>query len=212
MTKNINIEILSKLINISGRQRMLSQRIGFLIMSKHLGHEGQLEQTIQLFEESHNLLKNGNQEFPKPDEGSSIYNYFYGAKAADQKIKEYILQAKRASRGSEAEVKEFFDVAHTAIVPLLNDAVMLYEAESKNKSSEVDESIIELNEHIKFTFGEIDKILQMTKIISFNASVIAARNGESGKEFSVVSIEIQKLTGQIDDLIKATLAKLDDAA
>jgi methyl-accepting chemotaxis protein len=53
--------------------------------------------------------------------------------------------------------------------------------------------------------GDIELIAKHARIVSFNAQVVAARAGTSGREFAVVSGELTQLTGRLDGLVREAL-------
>ena len=42
-------------------------------------------------------------------------------------------------------------------------------------------------------------------IVAFNAQIVAARPGASGREFSVVAGELSRITSKIDELVREAL-------
>jgi hypothetical protein len=64
------------------------------------------------------------------------------------------------------------------------------------------ERILELSERISAVagakIGEIAAVNRVAKMLSINASIVAARAGDSGKGFSILAEEFRKLSGEID--------------
>ena len=52
---------------------------------------------------------------------------------------------------------------------------------------------------------DIEQIAKHARIVSFNAQVVAARAGTSGREFAVVSGELTQITQQLDGLVRQAL-------
>jgi hypothetical protein len=66
------------------------------------------------------------------------------------------------------------------------------------------ERILELSERISAVagakIGEIAAVNRVAKMLSINASIVAARAGEDGKGFSILAEEFRKLSGEIDNV------------
>lgn len=145
LTKNthnhlISNEIMRRLINISGRQRMLSQRIILHTLLARLGKPEALEiakTALALFKETHTILVHGNQEFPGIffDE---LEQLFFGANQADEKIKEFIALSERVIEAQERHLAELEELTltlgsmATSIVELQNAITQAFENKSKN--------------------------------------------------------------------------------
>lgn len=73
-------------------------------------------------------------------------------------------------------------------------------------------SAVELINTITAKSRDLEKIEKRQNILALNASIEAARAGEAGRGFSVVAIEVGKLSessGEINKSIKASLSDLD---
>jgi len=80
---------------------------------------------------------------------------------------------------------------------------------SSRISSEKIVALEKQTEHINDVMATIDRIIEDTKLIAFNATIEAARAKDDGKGFGVVALEIKRLaeevfesTGDIKELIK----------
>ena len=49
--------------------------------------------------------------------------------------------------------------------------------------------------------GEINKIMQMTKLLSLNSSIEAARAGAAGRGFSIIAEEYEDCQNRVHQLI-----------
>lgn len=203
-----DLDTLSELINVSGRQRMLSQRLSFLIMAGKNGLVGPVDETFRLFETSHKLLKSGNEQFPKPASGSALYEYFFGARQADRAISEFISFAKDIFHGRSSDIQRFFEISTTQIVPLLNEAVSIYQSMSHDASQRISEKMDSNTKSLINTLEEVKNIHKRIKIISVNASIVASQAGEHGDAFNVVVSEIRTMAGGIHGLVEEGLASL----
>lgn len=202
----ITSETFGTLINLAGRQRMLSQRIILNAVLSTMGHETALEtarEALALFRVSHAALVQGNSELP----GVFFENLrlvYFGEVEGDRKILEFINLVEQALSACEfgyrtapGLLSELGQQA-TPIVTLLNRITVVYEGESKHHAQ------IQRKQHHEL-MSSIQNIAKQARIVSVNAQIVAARAGEVGREFAVVAGELTNITAKIDDLVRVAL-------
>jgi methyl-accepting chemotaxis protein len=59
--------------------------------------------------------------------------------------------------------------------------------------------------HIQEVMGDIKTIAKQARMVAMNAQIVAARAGHAGREFAVVASTMTNITGEIDELVVATL-------
>lgn len=203
--KQVSSETFSTLINLAGRQRMLSQRIILNAILAAQEHQGTIEvarQALALFEASHQDLVVGNQKLP----GiffEALEEIYFGTAQADKKIRAFISEAQQIIENIEISqnttTAETLGQQATPLVNLLNQVTQVYETEARRHAQAQQKQYKDL-------MGNIQQIAKHARIVSVNAQIMAARAGEAGKEFSVVAGVLSGITEEIDKLIVSALA------
>ena len=208
---DITGETFGHLINISGRQRMLSQRIILNIFLSTHGHEDALKivsDDLQLFKDSHHALVIGNSETPGVF-FESLRQAYYGDLDGHNKnlafinLVEKTLNAYQSNYRTAQSLLDELGLLAMPIVKLLNQITQVYEAESKE--------FAKLEQKKRHSLmNDIQNIAKQAKIVAVNAQISAARAGEVGREFSVVATELTHITEKIDSLVKTALLDFND--
>ena len=200
-------EIFSELINLAGRQRMLSQRIVLHAVLASLKQEKAAETAraaLVLFRDSHATLVQGKGNLPGVF-FDALRSAYFGDIHGDKTIMEFIDLAERTLRASEtgtsqapvllAELVTHID----PMLQLLNRITVIYEDESRRHA-------LAMKKHLHAVMNDIQTIAKRARIVSFNAQIVAAGAGDAGRGFAVVAGELTKITGEIDKLVQAALS------
>jgi len=200
-------EVFGALINLAGRQRMLSQRIVLNAVLAEQGQEKALEtarEALALFRDSHDALVHGKGELPGVFCDALRSEYFGPATQGDKQIREFIDLAERVLdlgaadyRAAPALLREL-GLRATPMVGLLNRITVVYEDEARRHA------LIQKKQHHEM-MNNIQEIAKQARIVSFNAQIVAARSGNAGREFAVIAGVLTDITGEIDDLVRVAL-------
>jgi Type IV pili methyl-accepting chemotaxis transducer N-term/Methyl-accepting chemotaxis protein (MCP) signalling domain len=197
----ITSDMFGAMINLAGRQRMLSQRMVMSLLLFSRGNELALktaQDALQLFRESHAVLLHGNAKMP----GifcESLRLIYYGEVEANTKIIQYIdlainaINACKSNFRAASGLLDELGLQAIVIVDLLNRITLVYENESKIFAQTAHNLHIDL-------MGDIQAIAKQAKIVAINAQIAAARAGGAGREFAVVATELTHITQEIDNL------------
>lgn len=203
-SKPVSSEIFSTLINLAGRQRMLSQRIILNAILAAQDHPGTIEvarQALALFESSHQDLVVGNQTLPGVF-FEALKDILFGTEQADKKIRAFISQARDAIEiievSNNTTAVQVLGHQATPLVNLLNQITQVYETEARRHAKTQQKQYKDL-------MGNIQQIAKHARIVSVNAQIMAARAGDAGKEFSVVAGVLSGITEEIDNLIVSAM-------
>lgn len=200
-------ELFGALINLAGRQRMLSQRIVLNVVLASLGQDGAMQtarETYALFKDSHTRLVQGDRELPGIFFDDLRLAYF-GPMQGDKLIRDFMDLAERAMDATAAEFRSApgllreLGQSATSIVSLLNRITVVYEDESRRYSQKQKKQLHEM-------MNDIKSIAKQARIVSCNAQIVAARAGDAGREFSVVAGVLSRITVEIDDLVHIALS------
>jgi hypothetical protein len=202
----VTAEAVSTLINLAGRQRMLSQKIGLQAVLLSTGRADALagaREALQMFKESHELLVKGGNGLPGLF-SPALEAEFFGAPQADVKARRFIALADDAivalaeRRPHAAAALDALIAEAQVILPTLNRVTLAYESEAKARVDTAKRQLRELMHSIR-------DVAREARIVSFNAQVIAARAGDKGREFSVVADVLTRVTGEIDALAQTAM-------
>lgn len=195
------------LVNLSARQRMLSQRLTLQIVLAHQGLPGQWEaaqQSLQLFIDSQAHLVETARVLQGPEAQGLRETYFeplHVARTVDGFIA-HAREAHRAARGSSRDhpeaLRRLVDSVD-GVLQALNAATSAFDRLSSAKEAA-------LMHELRSIVGDIEAVAREAKVVSFNAQVIAARAGTVGREFAVVANTLATISGHIDTLAKKGLA------
>ncbi|WP_261939889.1 methyl-accepting chemotaxis protein [Pandoraea sp. NE5] len=206
----VSAETLGTLINLSGRQRMLSQRIILQLLLASRGDTAALDiarQCLSMFESAHSDLATGNERFPGAF-SSALQQLYFGSPRADARIRDFIAQvsaaidAPLADTHRQASSLDALVAQATPLLDLLQTVTQAYQEEMHRCEVAVRKRQTDLVERLS-------GISMQANIVALNARISAARAGEHGREFAVITQVLADIIKEMDQLIRNVVGSND---
>ncbi|HEX7911355.1 MAG TPA: type IV pili methyl-accepting chemotaxis transducer N-terminal domain-containing protein [Paraburkholderia sp.] len=201
-------EVLSSLINLAGRQRMLSQRIVLKAMLAFQQFDGALataRDTLRTFEDSHATLVEGRDGLPGLF-SPALRDAFHGSGKVAKQIADFIALAAAALEAigrASPRAHEALNALVQSVDPLLthlHNVTAVYEQESRRIARLQKKEQQALIERIK-------AIAKEAHIVSFNGQIVASRAQVTGREFAVVAGVMTTITKELEAVVSAFVKK-----
>lgn len=209
-TPDVSAEIVGELINLAGRQRMLSQRIVLHALLGLRGDEvavGVARECLDMFAASHARLVEGDDHFPGVF-SHALRELYFGSRKADERIRAFMELAANAfdslrpvlahrvghDSASESAIARL-TAAATPLLELLQAITQAYQDELRAVEAAT----------AKRQAGIVDELAAISmraNIVALNARVAAARAGDFGREFAVITAELADVIGEMDRLVQ----------
>ena len=220
---------LGALINIAGRQRMLSHRaVMFLALSQVPG--GQTDELLESagealggFAAGVRLLIDGDVEQSIPPLFSDrvrallstrIEGHSHGADVLESfgaRGGACLQRLQAADSACAGEIRALADLAGAVLLPLLNAIVAAFEQDLAEALKAEGQRAADIHIVMTGALDDIEQTATRIRLIAFNALIEAARAGDSGRAFSVIAEEIKNLgdqTRQESAKMQAAIARL----
>lgn len=235
MEADISENIFARLINIAGRQRMLSQRIGFIISMLHNtsepGHDigddlsALLKNAVNDFTLGYAILLQGDRDQGLPHFASArVANVLDGrgdangseASSGRATIDRFLLETGAAlvdvTNGRRRGGQQMSDYSAFVLGPVLQTLQKIVEALEADFEDEMlarrtrRSADVEL---VMMAAGEIQKASKFSRMIALNAKISANRAGPHGLEFGALTEEIKKISNNITESSQEIMRHLD---
>lgn len=224
--KDFSESSFARLINIAGRQRMLSQRVGFL--SAVLSTACQRSQTpdpVQLdmlrtaaadFRRGYAVLLHGAPDDGLPHWSSETVDAVLGGQSATAggKIVDRFMAETEATidllsvgrSRSEAELSRFSLFVLTDVLRVLQAIVSALESDFEQEMTKRKNRRLEELGRVTAAIHEIQRASKFSRMIALNAKISANRAGPHGGEFRALTDEIKQISDDItessDDILR----------
>ncbi len=212
--------IFAGLINLIGRQRMLSQRVGLILLNLHIARLQGLEigaadlaayaKAAEDFRCAHRTLINGNRDTKVPSLFSEgVRDVLYGKRDGNRKIEGFIDATgfyedvfANAKEYEAARLLEFVTFIKSELLELLQANVAELEADYISFQRACDQQREEETRSVLAALSQIQKSAHLSRLVAFNAKISSIRAGEYGREFGALTDELKKISDEIGESSK----------
>ena len=205
-------------INLAGRQRMLSQRIGlFLILAAEVVEAGAdagtietrldtLRRAVSEFAAAHRTLVDGDRARGLPPLATQrvTAEWTSGMPSARQRVETFLRDAERfaadlaSSRAPAAHVRETFGAdAASDVLAVMNRITQAVEADFNDSGTSRASQRRVAADRVVSSAKAIAASARYARQVSFNAKISAVRAGPYGREFSALTEELKEIADQI---------------
>ena len=223
---DLSEDIYGKLINIAGRQRMLSQRIGFLFLtiSGHMANDNpipepiwaMLRNALQDFRRGNELLSHGDEDAGLPKLTSERVDPLLhgtgttgGRAVIDRFMNEaraYLNALAQNIAPDQVEFEAFTEFVLIDLLQVLQSVVVALEEDFAEEMDRRREKRQQDAQRVMNALQEIQKASKFSRMIALNAKISADRAGPYGKEFGALTEELKNISSAItsssEDILK----------
>ena len=206
--KAVSGQLIGELINLAGRQRMLSQRIVLHVLLASQGDDAALivaRDCLETFRRAHADLVDGNDRLPGVF-SDALKALYFGPHKADERIRQFIadaggaidmlFSARDAERNSAAT--SVLVGQATPLLDLLQQITLAYQ----NEMHGIELAAARRNADLAEQLGHIS---MQANIVAINARISAGRAGPYGREFAVVTSLLSDIVKEMDGMIHTVL-------
>ncbi len=231
----ISEDSFAKLISIAGRQRMLSQRVGFLFVTLNgycekgcalpAAHLAMLQAAIQDFTHGYAILRRGD-----PDQGlpvlqsDRVEQVLCGKAGGDdcngetgqQVIDRFLKETREGISDLEDGLPQPSDRANRYSAYVLGPLLQVLQAIVTALETDFEDEMKVRRERraadvdrVMRALQEIQKASKFSRMVALNAKISADRAGPHGQEFGALTEEIKKISNNITESSQDIIKHLD---